>query len=116
MKDPYFIHHYPTESKPFYIMPEEDTKVCKSFDFDVSGLEISSGGMRIHEKEMLMDSMKSHGLDPKNFEEYLKFFDWGMPPHSGWGSGGDRLTAVISGVENVRETILFPRDLRRLSP
>jgi len=117
LKDPFFIHHYPTELKPFYIMPEKDNpKVCKSFDFDVGGLEIASGGMRIHQREELENNMKDHGMDPKNFGEHLKFFDWGMPPHSGWGTGGDRLAMVISGVENIRETILFPRDLKRLTP
>lgn len=117
MKDPFFIHHYPTDSKPFYIMPEpESPKVCKSFDFDVGGLEVASGGMRIHKREELENSLKSHGLKPADFSEHLKFFDWGMPPHSGWGSGGDRLAMVIAGVDNVRECILFPRDLRRLSP
>ncbi|MFC1454982.1 aspartate--tRNA(Asn) ligase [Candidatus Undinarchaeota archaeon] len=117
MKDPFFITGYPTEDKPFYIMPDPDRpEVSKSFDFDYGGIELSSGGMRVHDRKMLIENLKKKGQDPKDFEHHLNAFEWGMPPHAGWGVGGDRLVMVLTGVSNVRECIAFPRDMKRLVP
>ena len=114
---PFFIQDFPTDSKPFYIMPDEkNPKVCKGFDFDACGMELASGGMRLHGKDELVESIKGHGLNPANFQEHIQNFEWGMPPHAGWGLGGDRLVMVLLGLENVRECVLFPRDLHRLTP
>ncbi|MFH1787007.1 MAG: aspartate--tRNA(Asn) ligase [archaeon] len=116
VKGPFFITNYPADIKPFYIMPADKPKLSRSFDFDFGGIELASGGMRIHEREMLLESLKKHGNDPADFEHHLKAFDWGMPPHAGWGLGGDRLVMVLTGVSNVRECIAFPRDMKRLTP
>jgi len=114
---PFFIQRFPAESKPFYIMPDtENPKISRGFDFDAGGMELASGGMRIHARGELEESLKRHGLEPKNFEEHLKNFEWGMPPHAGWGLGADRLVMVLLGLDNIREAILFPRDLHRLTP
>jgi aspartyl-tRNA synthetase len=79
-------------------------------------LELSSGGTRIHDAEILKARLKEQGLDPAQFTDHLKTFDWGMPPHSGWGMGLDRLMTRLIGVDNVREVVLYPRDPDRLSP
>jgi len=116
IKDPFFITYYPSKMKPFYIMPCEDDKKSRSFDFDYGNMELVSGGMRHHEKARLIKSLKDHGQDPGAFKEHTAAFGWGMPPHAGWGLGGDRLVMAIVGVKNVRECITFPRDLKRLTP
>ena len=79
-------------------------------------MELSSGGRRLHDPEKIKSRLKEQNLDPKNFEDHLKAFDWGMPPHSGWGLGLDRLLAIITGVDNIREVVLYPRDPERLKP
>ncbi|MHA1594643.1 MAG: aspartate--tRNA(Asn) ligase [Candidatus Baldrarchaeia archaeon] len=117
LKGPYFITEWPTESKPFYIKPkDEDPKVSESFDFMWGWLELASGGTRIHNKELLIKRLKEQGLNPKSFEYHLRVFDWGMPPHAGWGLGLARLLMVICNVRNIRECVLFPRDKSRLVP
>ena len=79
-------------------------------------LEISSGATRIHQYELLKTQIEAKGLNVDAFGDYLKAFEYGMPPHAGWGVGSDRLNMVLTGVENIRETVLFPRDRRRLTP
>lgn len=116
MKHPFFIKEYPTKMKPFYIMPIEGNEVCRSFDFDFGHIELASGGMRVHDKDMLIENLKAHGQEPGAFKHHLNAFGWGMPPHAGWGLGGDRLVMTITGVQNVRECIAFPRDIKRLTP
>ena len=78
--------------------------------------EQSSGGRRLHDPEKIKSRLREQSLDPKNFDDHLKAFDWGMPPHSGWGLGLDRLLAIITGVDNIREVVLYPRDPERLKP
>jgi len=113
----YFIVDWPTKSKPFYIQPKEDNReVCEAFDFMYGWIELASGGTRIHEKELLIERMKEQDLNPTSFEHHLKVFDSGMPPHAGWGLGLNRLLMVVTGKENIRECILFPRDRFRLTP
>jgi len=112
----YFIAEYPEEAKPFYIMEKDGTSYSFSFDLDYKGQEISSGGQREHRYDILVERMKKKGLDPVEFSFYLDAFKYGMPPHGGWGIGVDRLVTKILDLPNVREAILFPRDMSRLSP
>lgn len=112
-----FVTHYPRSKRPFYAMPDpQDPELTVSFDLLFRGLEVTTGGERIHDYDMLSGSIKSRGLDPKDFEYYLQAFAYGMPPEGGLAIGLERLTARLINVDNVRETTLFPRDLSRLVP
>lgn len=113
----YYIVEYPSEIKPFYIMVnEEEPEYSHSFDLDYMGDEMASGGQREHRPDRLVQRQKAKGLDPADFEFYVRAFRYGMPPHGGWGFGLDRLVAKVAGLSNIRETILFPRDRQRLTP
>jgi aspartyl-tRNA synthetase len=113
----YFIMDWPIKLKPFYIYEKEDnTKLSKSFDLQYGYLELVSGGRRLHDPAKLRSRLAEQGLNPASFEEHLKTFDWGMPPHSGWGLGYDRLIMVLTGSQNVRDVVLYPRDTDRLTP
>ena len=113
----FFLTDWPMKLKPFYIREkDDDPELSRSFDLQYGYLELSSGGTRLHDPEALKSRLKEQGLDPAQFQDHLKAFDWGMPPHSGWGLGLDRLLAVLAGVDNVREVVLYPRDPDRLSP
>lgn len=113
----YFIIDWPTEIKPFYAMPHEDRpELSKSFDMMHRTMELSSGAQRIHIPGLLKSRIESQGMNPDNFEFYLKAFEYGMPPHAGWGLGCERFVMTMLGTENIRDTVLFPRDRRRLSP
>jgi nondiscriminating aspartyl-tRNA synthetase len=79
-------------------------------------LELASGGRRLHDPTTLRSRLLEQGLNPTSFEDHLKVFDWGMPPHSGWGLGYDRLMMVITASQNVRDVVLYPRDAERLTP
>jgi len=115
--EPYFITEWPTELKPFYIMPmEDDPKKCYAFDLNWGWLELASGGTRIHKKDLLIERIKAQGLSVEGFKEHLMTFDYGMPPHAGWGLGLNRLMLVLTGRKNIREVVLFPRDRYRLKP
>jgi len=112
----YFVVDWPTEIKPFYIMPHtEDPKICYAFDLMYGEIELASGGTRIHQRELLTQQLKRKGLNPENFESHMLNMT-AVPPHAGWGLGLDRLTMTLTGVQNVRECVLFPRDRRRLTP
>lgn len=113
----YFITDWPMAIKPFYVMPkEDDSEISTAFDLMYRDLELSSGSQRIHDYDLLYNQLETKDLNPDSFEKYLQAFKYGMPPHSGWGMGADRLTMVITGANNIRETVLFPRDRRRLTP
>jgi len=114
-KDFYFITKYPLESKPFYTMPEKG-KYSRGFDLECKGVEISSGSQRIHDVVLLLERLKACGLDPKDFDAYLKAFRYGMPPHGGFGFGIERFLMELLDLNNIRECILFPRDRTRLTP
>ncbi len=114
---PYFIKHWPTDIRAFYSRPLDDNpKICGAFDLDYMGLELSSGAQRIHDHDQLVEALKKKGLDPDNFEFYLKAFRYGMPPHGGWGLGIERVLTSICGLSNIRECVMFPRDRHRVSP
>ena len=113
----YFLTDWPMKLKPFYIREkDEDPKLSRSFDLQFGYLELSSGGTRLHNTDILKARLKEQGLDPAQFADHLQTFDWGMPPHSGWGMGLDRLMTTLIGIDNVREVVLYPRDPDRLSP
>ena len=113
----YFLTDWPMKLKPFYIHEkDDDSTLSRSFDLQYGYLELSSGGRRLHDPEQLKTRLKEQGLDPRSFEEHLKTFGWGMPPHSGWGMGLDRLMTVLVGIDYVREVVLYPRDPDRLKP
>lgn len=117
--DVVFVHSWPTSIKPFYIMPSgEDSKakVSEGFDSLYGGVEISSGGQRIHLPELLTERIKAKGLNPVSFKDYIDSFRFGAPPHSGWAIGLERMTQIICGLDNIKEATMFPRDRERLTP
>lgn len=112
-----FVTHYPSKKRPFYAMDDPaDPTYTLSFDLLYHGLEITTGGQRIHDYGMLLKKMETRGMTEEGMEQYLTVFKHGMPPHGGLGIGLERLTMKLVGEENVRETTLFPRDLSRLEP
>jgi aspartyl-tRNA synthetase len=114
-----FTHSWPAALKPFYIMPKDgkkEAKVSEGFDSLYGGVEISSGGQRIHLPELLIARIKAKGLNPDNFKSYIDSFRYGAPYHSGWSIGLERLTQMICGLDNVKEATMFPRDRDRLTP
>jgi len=113
----YFLTDWPIKLKPFYIAEKQDNvELSESFDLQCGYLELSSGGSRLHDPEKIKSRLKEQNLDPSKFSEHLQAFDWGMPPHAGWGLGLERLLTIILGIDNVREVILYPRDPERLKP
>ena len=113
----YFITDWPLKLKPFYIHEKEnDPFLSESFDLQFGYLELISGGRRQHDISKLRQRIIDQGLDPAGFEDHLRAFEWGMPPHSGWGLGLDRLMMVLTNAQNVREVVLYPRDTQRLHP
>jgi aspartyl-tRNA synthetase len=112
----YFIVDWPDKARPFYTMPKDDGLFSESFDFVWKNLEIASGSTRVHKKDLLIKRLIERGLNPDNFSFFLKWFDYGMPPHAGWGMGLARLGLMLTGSKNVREVTAFPRDKKRLLP
>ena len=112
-----FITHYPSKKRPFYAMDDPKDATCTlSFDLLFHGLEITTGGQRIHDYNELLAKIEKRGMTTEGMEQYLSAFKHGMPPHGGLGIGLERLTMQLIGEDNVRETTLFPRDLSRLEP
>ncbi len=110
----YFITKFPLEIKPFYAM--FDGKYARAFDLEFKGMEIASGAQRIHDYDLLIKRMDELGMNKENFEDYLKAFRYGMPPHGGFGYGIERFLMRLLNLKNIRECILFPRDRKRLKP
>ena len=112
-----FVTHYPTKKRPFYAMEDpQDPTYTLSFDLLFRGMEITTGGQRIHDYSQLLEKMEKRGMTEEGMEQYLSAFKHGMPPHGGLGIGLERLTMKLVGEDNVRETTLFPRDMSRLEP
>jgi nondiscriminating aspartyl-tRNA synthetase len=112
-----FITHFPSSKRPFYAMDDkDDPDYALSFDLFFRGLEITTGGQRIHDYSEQVQKMKDKGLDPDDFESYLMIHKYGMPPHGGLGIGLERLLMRLLNQQNVREASLFPRDMTRLNP
>lgn len=117
LDDFYFIVDWPTSTKPFYIKPNtEDSRICESFDLMYGVLEVSSGSTRINHKDQLIERMSKQGLKPEAFDYHLRVFDYGVPPHAGFGLGLERLMMALTKVENIRDVTLYPRDIDRLAP
>ncbi len=113
----FIITEWPTDIRAFYSMPKAgDPKICNAYDLVYMGMEIASGAQRIHIPELLVKQLEGRGLNPKNFEFYVRAFRMGAPPHAGWSIGLERITMAICGVSNIRECSLFPRDRTRLTP
>jgi nondiscriminating aspartyl-tRNA synthetase len=110
-----FITNYPREKRPMYTMPlgEEGTR---SFDLLFRGVEITTGGERINDYNMLINNIKEKGLDPKIYESYTEVFKYGMPSHGGLAIGLERITAQLLNISNIREASLIPRDRTRIIP
>lgn len=112
-----FVTHYPSKKRPFYAMDNpENPEETLSFDLLFRGLEITTGGQRIHNYQMQIKKMKTREMNIENFESYLMMHKYGMPPHGGLGLGLERFTARLLNFENVRMATLFPRDIHRLTP
>ncbi|MBE7079057.1 MAG: aspartate--tRNA(Asn) ligase [Clostridiales bacterium] len=112
-----FITHYPSKKRPFYTMDDpEDPEYTLSFDLLFRGLEITSGGQRVHDYNAQVEKMVKLGMNPEEFATYLMLHKYGAPPHGGLGLGLERLTMHLLGAKNVREATMFPRDINRVSP
>jgi nondiscriminating aspartyl-tRNA synthetase len=110
-----FVYAYPRKSRPFYTFPMENNKT-RSFDLLFRGLEVTSGSIRINQYDMLVENLRTFGLDPGGFSDYLSIFKYGCPPHGGFAIGLERLTQKIMGLASVKEATLFPRDRKRIRP
>lgn len=112
-----FITHFPKAKRPFYAMDSKnDPRTAESFDLLFRGLEITTGGQRIHDYAEQVAKMQSMGLNPEDFSSYLQIFKYGMPPHGGLGIGLERLTMKLLDLPNIRQASLFPRDMNHLEP
>ena len=112
-----FITHYPTVKRPFYAMDDpEDNNYTLSFDMLLNGLEVTTGGQRIHDYVKQVEKMKSRGMDINEFEDYLTMHKYGMPPHGGMGLGLERIVQNILGLDNIKKATAFPRDRDRIRP
>ncbi len=118
-----YVTKYPHSVRPFYAMPLAETrpdgrsiKLSRSFDLLYRGLEITTGGQRIHNPSELIASISERGLDPSQFGDYLQCFRYGMPPHGGLAIGLERLTKQLLELPTVKLAALFPRDINRLRP
>jgi len=112
-----FVTHFPSSKPPFYAMDsKEDPRLAYKFDLLFRGLEITSGGQRIHDYDEQVAKIIRQGLDPKDFESYLEAHKYGLPPHGGLGIGLERLVMKMLGLTNVRQCSMFPRDINRLLP
>ena len=112
-----FVTHYPSKKRPFYAMDDpDDPKYTLSFDLLFRGMEVTTGGQRVHEYAAQVAKMEARGMDPAEFGSYLMIHRHGMPPHGGLGIGLERLTMKLCGLDNIRYASLFPRDRTRLAP
>jgi nondiscriminating aspartyl-tRNA synthetase len=112
-----FIVGYPMVKRPFYTHPDpQQPAFSNSFDLLFRGVEVVTGGQRLHHYGDYLAALRARGLDPAPFTSYLEVFRYGMPPHGGFAIGLERWVAQLAGVPNVRLTTLFPRDRNRLTP
>ncbi len=111
-----FVLGFPLAARPFYTAPRGSSGSASSFDLLFQGLEITTGGQRLHLREDLEAALRSRSIDPANFESHLAMFDLGMPPHGGFAIGLERLTCQVLNLQNVRQAVLYPRDRYKLTP
>ncbi|MBY9011484.1 MAG: aspartate--tRNA(Asn) ligase, partial [Candidatus Lokiarchaeota archaeon] len=112
----YYITHWPMSIKPFYIQPSKDDKYSESFDLQMGWLELTSGGTRVHNRIQLENAIEEKGLNASSFESHLIAYDFGMPPHAGFGLGIARWITYICGLDDIREAVMYPRTPERLTP
>jgi|688.fasta_scaffold06037_14 nondiscriminating aspartyl-tRNA synthetase len=111
-----FVTDWKTSKRPFYAYPKENhPELSNTFDLLCAGTEITSGGQRRHTYESMVEGIRSKGMDPENFQDYLSIFKYGMPPHGGFGMGLERLTMTLLKLKNIREASLFPSDTKRIA-
>jgi nondiscriminating aspartyl-tRNA synthetase len=110
-----FVVGFPLSGRPFYTAPRGTSGTANSFDLLFQGVEITTGGQRLHRREDLENALRGRGIDPTNFESHLSMFDLGMPPHGGFAIGLERLTAQILNLANIRQATLYPRDRTKLT-
>ncbi len=112
-----FLIEYPQSARPFYTMPHSiEPNLTQSFDLIYRGVEVTTGGLRIHNYQQLWDNAVRSGVDPAEIKYYLEMFKLGMPPHGGMAIGLERLTAQLLNIDNIKMATLFPRDQNRLVP
>jgi nondiscriminating aspartyl-tRNA synthetase len=112
-----YVTGYPMRKRPFYTHPEPGRTECSnSFDLLFRGVELVTGGQRLHQHSDYLAALAARGENPEPYQSYLDVFAHGMPPHGGFAIGLERLTARLLGVANIRQATLFPRDLNRLTP
>jgi nondiscriminating aspartyl-tRNA synthetase len=111
-----FVLGFPLSQRPFYTHPRGDGGASAGFDLLLRGVEVTTGGQRLHRRADLEESLRRRGLEVAAFEPHLRMFDLGMPPHGGLAIGAERLTAQVLGLGNVREATLYPRDRHRIAP
>ena len=112
-----FVTHFPNSKRPFYAMDDPDNpELTLSFDLLFRGIEITTGGQRIHDYDMQVQKLRNKGLNPDDFESFLLAHKHGLPPHGGFGMGLERLVGRLLQFENIREATMFPRDVQRLTP
>jgi nondiscriminating aspartyl-tRNA synthetase len=110
-----FITHFPTAARAFYTYEDKaEAPLSRGFDLLFRGVEINSGAQRIHDYTELVERIKNRGMDPAKFAFYLEAFKYGMPPHGGCSTGLERITARMLEIPNIKEAVLFPRDLNRI--
>ena len=110
-----FITHFPIEKTAFYAYEDlEDLGFTNYFDLLFRGVEVTSGGQRVHDYDTLVERITKKGLDPEKFSFYLQAFKYGMPPHGGIGMGLERLTQKFLNLPNIKEATLFPREINRI--
>jgi nondiscriminating aspartyl-tRNA synthetase len=111
------VEGYPMAKRPFYTHPQPgDERWSNSFDLLFRGLELVTGGQRLHRPSAYDAAIRARGENPATYAAYLQAFEHGMPPHGGFAIGLERWTSRLTGVANLREVTLFPRDLNRLTP
>jgi nondiscriminating aspartyl-tRNA synthetase len=111
-----FVLGFPLAARPFYTAPRGSSGAASSFDLLFQGLEITTGGQRLHRRKDLEAALRSRSIDPANFEGHLAMFDLGMPPHGGFAIGLERLTCQVLNLPNVRQAVLYPRDRYKIAP
>jgi len=111
-----FVHGFPMSKRPFYTMPVGDGSTSAGFDLLFRGVEVTTGGQRLHRREDLEAALKARGMEPGLFAAHLRMYDLGMPPHGGLAIGAERLTCQVLGLQNVRQATMYPRDQNRTTP